>query len=139
MVQIFMPRYIIYFELKSLLLRQIKEMFLQLMVRKQDCATQRFLNRKIERNRELDIYKLQVVFLGSKNSYLVQEVNNRNAHTAMKEHREATKAAIEQHYMEDYLGVTSNEDEAKRLNFNVIHVYGKVNSSFASELILESF
>lgn len=60
-------------------------MFFRVKVHEQDRAAQRFLWREMERNREPDVYELQVVFFGSTSGpCLAQEAKNKNAGELIK-------------------------------------------------------
>lgn len=75
-------------------------MFLQVKVRQEDCAAQRFLFKQMNRDREPDTYELTIVFFGSSSGpCLAQEAKNRNAKDFMKDYPEACKAIIEEHYI----------------------------------------
>lgn len=102
----------------------IKEMFLQVRVRKEDCYSQRILWRGMDRNVEPDIYEIMVVFFGSTcGPCLAQEAKNRNARDFSEAFPEASEAIIRHHYMDDYLGNADTLDEAEKLIRDVIHVH----------------
>lgn len=102
----------------------IKEMFLQIKVREEDRCAQRFLWRGMKRNTYPDTYEIQVVFFGSTSGpCLAQEAKNRNAREFVEKFPEASKAIIEDHYMDDYLGNADTELEAIKLIQDIIHVH----------------
>lgn len=102
----------------------IKEMFLQVLVRKEDCCAQRILWRGMDRHRNPDVYEISVVFFGSTcGPCLAQEAKNRNAMCFVDKYPEATKAILEHHYMDDYLGGADTLLQAKQLIREVIFVH----------------
>ena len=104
----------------------IKEMFLQVRVRKEDCCAQRLLWRGMNRNNEADTYEVQVVFFGSVcGPCLAQDIKNRNAKEHLETYPEAVLAILNQHYMDDYLGGANSEEEAIQLINDVIAVHKK--------------
>lgn len=104
----------------------IKEMFLQVKVRKEDCRAQRFLWRGMDRNRDPDIYEVCVVFFGSSSGpCLAQEAKNRNAYDFKNDYPEVCKAIVDEHYMDDYLGNADSIEEARKLIQDIIYVHSK--------------
>ncbi|XP_044751667.1 uncharacterized protein LOC123311663 [Coccinella septempunctata] len=104
----------------------IKEMFLQVRVRKQDCYAQRILWRGMNRNVEPDVYEIMVVFFGSScGPCLAQEAKNRNARDFAENFPEASEAIIRHHYMDDYLGNADELEDAKKLVRDVIYIHGQ--------------
>ncbi|XP_074035236.1 uncharacterized protein [Leptinotarsa decemlineata] len=102
----------------------IKEMFLQVKVRPEDCSAQRILWRGKDRRIEPDTYEIVVVFFGSTcGPCLAQEAKNRNAEDFREEFPEAATAIIQQHYMDDYLGSADTLEESISLIKDVIHVH----------------
>lgn len=102
----------------------IKEMFLQVQVRKEDRCAQRILWRGMDRDREPETYEISVVFFGSTcGPCLAQEAKNKNAREFMDQYPDASKAIIEDHYMDDYLGNADTEEEGIKLVQDVINVH----------------
>ncbi|XP_074040766.1 uncharacterized protein [Leptinotarsa decemlineata] len=102
----------------------IKEMFLQVKVRPEDCSAQRILWRGKDRRIEPDTYEIVVVFFGSTcGPCLAQKAKNRNAEDFREEFPEAATAIIQQHYMDDYLGSADTLEESISLIKDVIHVH----------------
>lgn len=102
----------------------IKEMFLQVRIRKEDQCSQRFLWRGKNREHNPDTYEIQVVFFGSTcGPCLAQEVKNINAKEYLLTYTEAANDIIKKHYMDDYLGGANSEEEAIKLINDVIYVH----------------
>lgn len=102
----------------------IREMFLQVRIRPEDCHAQRLLWRGMDRHREPDVYEINVVFFGSScGPCLAQEAKNRNALEFKESHPEAVSDIVELHYMDDYLGGADSIPEGIKLVQDVIHVH----------------
>lgn len=102
----------------------IKEMFLQVQVRKEDRQAQRLLWRGMDRDREPDVYEIGVVFFGSTSGpCLAQEAKNRNAKDHEDNFPTAVHDIIYRHYMDDYLGGADSKDETIQLIKNIIFVH----------------
>jgi hypothetical protein len=104
----------------------IKEMFHQVRMRKEDQGSQRYLWRAMDRDRPPDTYEIPVMFFGATCSPTsAQYVKNRNALEFEKEFPEAAKAITDHHYVDDYLGCTDTVEEAIKLARDVIEVHSK--------------
>ncbi|XP_031348278.1 uncharacterized protein LOC116174482 [Photinus pyralis] len=102
----------------------IKEMFLQVRVKKDDCSAQRVLFREMDRTREPDVYEIEVVFFGSTcGPCLAQEAKNKNAQEFKLTHPDAVHDIIEKHYMDDYLGGADTIEAAHKLIADVIYIH----------------
>ncbi|XP_031337274.1 uncharacterized protein LOC116166463 [Photinus pyralis] len=102
----------------------IKEMFLQVRVKKDDCSAQRVLFREMDRTREPDVYEIEVVFFGSTcGPCLAQEAKNKNAQEFKLTHPDAVPDIIEKHYMDDYLGGADTIEAAHKLIADVIYIH----------------
>lgn len=102
----------------------IKEMFLQVLVRQKDRRVQRFLWRGKNRTQEPDTYKIGVVFFGSTSGpCLAQTAKNKNAEKFKDQFPEAVEAILNDYYMDDYLGAADTEDEAIKLIQEIIFVH----------------
>lgn len=136
----------------------IKEMFLQIGICKNDRFAQRLLWREFERSNPPDVYEFQVLFFGAKCSpCIAQQVKTRNAEQFKNEFPRACDDIINKHYMDDYLGGANTEQDAIKLVKDVIHVHKKggfeicnfvsnshavldsIDESLHSKNILESF
>ncbi|XP_061496453.1 uncharacterized protein LOC133390956 [Anopheles gambiae] len=90
----------------------VKEMFLQIMIRKEDKHAQRFLWR-YEPTDELETYIVDVVMFGSACSpATAQYVKNRNAREHMEQFPRAVEGIIESTYVDDFLDSFETEEEA---------------------------
>jgi hypothetical protein len=104
----------------------IKEMFHQVRMRKEDQGSQRFLWRAMDRDRPPDTCEIPVMFFGVTCSPTsAQYVKNRNALEFKDQFPEAAKAITEHHYVDDYLGCTDTVEEAIKLARDVIKVHSK--------------
>jgi hypothetical protein len=102
----------------------IKEMFHQVKMRKEDQCSQRFLWRGMDRDRPPDTFGIPVMFFGATCSPAsAQYMKNRNALEYKDEFPEAVKAITECHYVDDYLGCTYTVDEGMKLAKEVIEVH----------------
>lgn len=111
---------------KIVFIGDIKEMFLQILVRKEDRFAQRIIWRGTDRQREPDVYELQVVSFGATCSPCVaQEVKSRNAKDHLTEFPKACSEIINNHYMDDYLGGEDSVEHAIKLIHEVISVHSK--------------
>lgn len=104
----------------------IKEMFLQVLVRKEDRAAQRILYRGMDRRQEPEVYEINVVFFGSTSGpCLAQEAKNKNAREFIHSHPRAVNDILYNHYMDDYLGSADTVEEGKQLVRDIIDIHKK--------------
>lgn len=101
----------------------IKEMFHQLLIRRPDRHSQRFLFRE---NLEdpIDIYLMDVATFGSTCSPAsAQFVKNKNAEEFVDQLPRAVEGILENHYVDDYLDSFENEDEAEQVSREVRSIH----------------
>ncbi|XP_062701549.1 uncharacterized protein LOC134285208 [Aedes albopictus] len=104
----------------------IKEMFHQIQIRKEDEHSQRFLW-KNDGESEPSIYIVQVLTFGACCSpSIAQHVKNSNARQFEQDHPEAVEAIIKRHYVDDMLISVETEEQAVNLAQEVkeIHAHG---------------
>lgn len=90
----------------------IKEMYHQVLITKDDQDAQRFLWRN-EKTGLIETYKMLVMTFGSTSSpATAQYVKNYNASQFLDVHHEAAKAVIQLHYVDDYVSSFNEENEA---------------------------
>nr|XP_049467061.1 uncharacterized protein LOC125908380 [Anopheles coluzzii] len=101
----------------------VKEMFLQIMIRKEDKHAQRFLWR-YEPTDELKTYIVDVVMFGSACSpATAQYVKNRNAREHMEQFPRAVEGIIESTYVDDFLDSFETEEEACQVSHDVREIF----------------
>ncbi|XP_075157543.1 uncharacterized protein LOC142230803 [Haematobia irritans] len=120
----------------------IKEMFHQVLIRKEDQGAQRFFWRNAE-NRNPDIYVMQVMTFGAACSpSSAQYVKNTNAMDFSVHFPRAVDSILNHNYVDDLLDSASNESEAISLAKEVSFIHGeggffirnwKSNSKFVLE------
>lgn len=104
----------------------IKEMFHQVVIREQDRNAQRFLWRGKDRQREPDVYQMNVMIFGAVSSPSVaQFVKNKNAVEFEPEFPGITRSIHKQHYVDDYLDSCDTEEEAMKRIADVIYVHAQ--------------
>ncbi|XP_062703842.1 uncharacterized protein LOC134286270 [Aedes albopictus] len=97
----------------------IREMYHQLKIRKEDCQAQRFLYRS-DPSQKPDVFVMDVATFGSTCSPCSANfVKNKNALEWKTEHPEASAAVIENHYVDDYLDSRDTEQDMANLASDV--------------------
>ncbi|XP_043472930.1 uncharacterized protein LOC122505403 [Leptopilina heterotoma] len=82
----------------------IREMFLQVKIRKEDQHVQKFLWRGMDRSKEPDTYIMTSMLFGSaSSSYTAQYIMKRNAIQYQSVCPVAVNAILDNHYVDDYL------------------------------------
>jgi hypothetical protein len=104
----------------------IKEMFHQVRMRKEDQCSQRFLWHGMDRDRPPDTFEIPVMYFGATCSPTsAQYIKNRNALEFKNEFPEAVKAITECHYVDDYLGCTDSLGDGIKLAKEVLEVHSR--------------
>ncbi|XP_051159154.1 uncharacterized protein LOC127280291 [Leptopilina boulardi] len=102
----------------------IKEMFLQVKIREEDQNAQRFLWRGWNREEEPFTYVMTSMVFGAASSpHTAQYIKNKNAKEFEDEYPEAVKAILDNHYVDDYLDSTEDEEKAVTKIKQVIKVH----------------
>ncbi|XP_058827460.1 uncharacterized protein LOC131687395 [Topomyia yanbarensis] len=103
----------------------VKEMFHQMLMRKEDKHAQRILWRD-DPNHEPQVYFMSVATFGAASSPCsAQFVKNLNASEYADRYPEATDAIIRKHYVDDYLDSVDSEDEAIKRAKEVAFVHSR--------------
>uniref|UniRef100_A0AAG5DPQ0 Integrase catalytic domain-containing protein n=1 Tax=Anopheles atroparvus TaxID=41427 RepID=A0AAG5DPQ0_ANOAO len=101
----------------------VKEMFLQILMRPEDRHAQRFLWRTDPR-KDPDVYLVNVVTFGSTCSPAsAQYVKNRNAQYHAEHHPRAVEGILNGTYVDDYLDSFAGEEETIRISQEVRQVF----------------
>ncbi|XP_043475015.1 uncharacterized protein LOC122506767 [Leptopilina heterotoma] len=101
----------------------LKEMFHQVRIIKEDRSSQRFLWRDKE-TKQIDTLEMNVMIFGAVCSpYTAHEVRNRNAQEFQKMYPDACNAVVNKHYMDDYYDSVDTVEEAIQRTKDVIHVH----------------
>jgi len=102
----------------------IRDMFHQVKMRKEDRPSQRFLWRGLARDQPPDHYEVTVLTFGATCSPCSSTfVKNINAREWKEEFPESWMDIIANHYVDDYLGGAETVDEAKRKMTEVIEIH----------------
>ncbi|OXA37807.1 Pol polyprotein [Folsomia candida] len=102
----------------------IRDMFHQVRVRKEDLASQRFLWRGWDREKKPDIYQMEVlIFGGTSSPTSTIFVTHKNADAHREEYPEAAAAIKTKHYMDDYLDSKSTVKDAIQIIQGVTEVH----------------
>lgn len=102
----------------------IKEMFPQIKVREDDRDCQRYIWFSPE-GRLKEFRMTSLIFGASASPFTAIYVKNRNARDFQDQYPEATRAIIQDHYMDDFLGSVDCAEEAARLAADVLHVHAQ--------------
>ncbi|XP_062540788.1 uncharacterized protein LOC134208860 [Armigeres subalbatus] len=103
----------------------IREMFHQVMVNKDDQQCQRFLWRDGEQ-RSPDVYAMKVMTFGATCSpSCAQYVKNHNARRCQERYPRAAEAIINEHYVDDMLSSEETEEDAAKLAKDVRFVHAE--------------
>ncbi|XP_036340046.1 uncharacterized protein LOC118749359 [Rhagoletis pomonella] len=105
----------------------IREMFHQIRIIKEDQTAQKFLWRNGDRSRDYDVYVMNVMTFGASCSpSLANYVKNRNAERFADHHRDDVHAIVENTFVDDWLQSADTEDELATLATTVhwIHQEG---------------
>ena len=102
----------------------IKEMFSQVAIKKEDQRKQCFLWRNCDQTRNPEIYCMQVMIFGSTCSpACAQAVKNYNASLFKDSNPQASEAIIKQHYVDDYMDSFDSMDNAIKTVNDVISIH----------------
>lgn len=102
----------------------IKEMFPQVKIIKEDSTAQRFLWRGNDRKKEPETYEMTSMIFGAVCApFSAQGVKNKNADEFYDQFPEACNAIKYKHYMDDYLDSSQSEEEAIKLIKEVINIH----------------
>ncbi|XP_062537677.1 uncharacterized protein LOC134206002 [Armigeres subalbatus] len=103
----------------------IREMYHQLKIRKEDKSAQLFVFRR-NRTEKPDVYIMDVATFGASSSPCsAQFVKNLNAHEFMHEYPDAAKAIVESHYVDDYFDSVNSVEEAIQRAKDVTYVHAR--------------
>lgn len=109
----------------------IKEMFLQIKIRKEDQGVQRFLWRGMDRNRDPDIYVITSMLFGATSSPCTAQYKmNTNAKDFEEKYPRGTKSIKNKHYVDDYLDSVDSLSVA----LNVIREVTKIHKHGGFEI-----
>ncbi|XP_062704072.1 uncharacterized protein LOC134286474 [Aedes albopictus] len=102
----------------------IREMFHQVLIRREDQDSQRFLWRGMNRTDPPNEYVMQVMIFGAVSSpSMAQFIKNFNAKELEEKHPGVERAVVKQHYVDDYFDCADTEQEAIELVQRVIKVH----------------
>ncbi|XP_059225069.1 uncharacterized protein LOC106090843 isoform X3 [Stomoxys calcitrans] len=102
----------------------IKEMFHQIKIAKEDQDCQRFLWRNGDQNKKVEVYVMQRMIFGVTCSpTIAQFIENLNAQRFLEEVPRAVHGIIDRHYVDDYVECFDTEDEAVSVVKDVIKIH----------------
>ncbi|XP_073835298.1 uncharacterized protein isoform X2 [Musca autumnalis] len=102
----------------------IKEMFHQVKIAKEDQDCQRFLWRNGDKNKRVETYVMQRMIFGATCSpTIAQYVKNMNANMFEKESPRAVEAIVNRHYVDDYVDCFQTEEEAAKVVKDVVRIH----------------
>lgn len=103
----------------------IKEMFHQIKIKKEDQDSQRFIFRK-NRKEPLSIYKMQVLIFGASCApTIAQFIKNKNAEDFKNNYPQAADTILSSHYVDDYVCCFDSESEAIEITKEVINIHNQ--------------
>lgn len=106
----------------------IRDMFLRIMVRKEDRGAQRFLWRGKARNVEPDVYEMTSLIFGAKSSPCIAiYVKDENARGFAHQYPGAAKCIVKNSYMDVFLASRKTVQEAALLARNVVDINANAN------------
>lgn len=101
----------------------LREMFHQVIIRKEDQDCQRFLWRDSQSS-EVNVYVMERMIFGSSCSpTIAQYVKNTNAERFKDKFPRAYRAVVERHYVDDYVDCLQSEQEAKEVLNQVLEIH----------------
>jgi hypothetical protein len=110
------------------ILADVKKMFNQIMLRKEDQFSQLALWRDCDNSREPEIYRQTRVIFGPKCSpSLANAVRIRHAECSMAKYPEAASAALNQMYMDDVLDSRDSLEEMKKVSLDLIAMFDEIS------------
>lgn len=113
----------------------IREMFHQIRIRREDQSSQRFLWREKSSNR-IDVYTLQVMSFGATCSpSTAQYIKNYNALEFMEKYPMAEKAIRTNTYVDDWLQSFNTETEAVSVANEVKFVYSQLRTKSSGSVV----
>ncbi|XP_067638540.1 uncharacterized protein [Eurosta solidaginis] len=102
----------------------IREMFLQVVVREEDQQAQRFVWLCGDKSSHIDTYVMtRMVFGASCSPALAQNVKNTNAAVFKEQFPRAVEGIIEHHYVDDYVDCFETEREAVEVVKQVVEIH----------------
>ncbi|XP_062713794.1 uncharacterized protein LOC115264526 [Aedes albopictus] len=102
----------------------IKEMFHQILIRREDQDSQRFFFRGMDRSADPSVYIMMVMIFGAVSSpSMAQFIKNFNAKELEEEYPGVECAVVNQHYVDDYFDCADTEEEAIRLVQHVVKTH----------------
>ncbi|XP_058454381.1 uncharacterized protein LOC131432253 [Malaya genurostris] len=102
----------------------IKEMFHQVIIRRVDQDSQRFLFRGMNRSTPPSEYIMMVMIFGAVSSpSIAQYIKNINAKQLEELYPGVERAILEQHYVDDYFDCADNEEEAIQMAQRVVNTH----------------
>lgn len=106
----------------------IKDMFLKIKIRSEDCDAQRFLWRADDRSSEPSEYVMKSMLFGAKSSPCsALYIKNRNAEEFSTIYPSAVNSIINNCYMDDYLDSCDNAQEANHRAKQIIEINARAN------------
>ncbi|XP_060801075.1 uncharacterized protein LOC106136136 [Amyelois transitella] len=110
------------------LIADIKEMYSQIRVRKQDRDALRFLWKSSSSNSSLPLtikeYRRSTVIFGASCSpFIAQFIKNKNAKSFAEQYPKAVDAILYDHYMDDYVGSLDSITEAAQLAHDIVQIH----------------
>jgi len=109
------------------LLADVKKMFNQILMRKEDQYCQLCLWRDCDSSREPEIFRqTRVIFGPTCSPAAANAVRIRHAETSSTKHPEAAEAALHQMYMDDVLDSRDTLEDAKRVALDLISMFDEI-------------